>query len=191
MSDLSFTLFETAIGRSAIVWGNSGIRRTLLPETDEGETRRLVGKLFPDAAERSPAAEIAATIEGIQALLDGAREHLREAPLDMTGIEPFPKRVYEALRHIGPGETITYGALAKQVGSEGEARAIGAVLGRNPFPIIVPCHRVLAAGGKAGGFSAPGGVATKLVMLTRERARTAKSPGLFDDIGLPLATRQP
>ncbi|MBZ9939339.1 methylated-DNA--[protein]-cysteine S-methyltransferase [Mesorhizobium sp. BR1-1-16] len=191
MSDLNFTLFETAIGRSAIVWGAGGIRRTLLPEAEAAETHRLVMKLFPASSEIEAEGDIAATIVAIRALLEGGREDLREAPLDMTGVEPFPARVYEALRRVGPGETITYGALATKVGADGEARAIGAILGRNPFPIIVPCHRVLAAGGKAGGFSAPGGVATKLVMLTRERARTADAPGLFDGIGLPLAAKRP
>ncbi len=189
MADLSFTLFETAFGRAAIAWGPGGIRRTLLPEAEEGATRRLLARLLPDAVEAEPEGEMAAVIAAIRSLLGGGRDDLGMARLDMAGIEPFPAAVYAELRKVGPGETLTYGALAERVGAAGQARAIGAILGRNPFPIIVPCHRVLAAGGKAGGFSAPGGVATKLLMLTAEQARTSEAPGLFDSFALPLATR--
>ncbi len=190
MSDLRFALFGTAFGRAAIAWGPGGIRRTLLPEAEEGATRKLMARLLPEAVEAEPEGEIAVVVAGIRSLLEGGRDDLRSAPLDMAPVEPFPAAVYAELRTVGPGETLTYGALAERVGAAGQARAIGAILGRNPFPIIVPCHRVLAAGGKTGGFSAPGGVRTKLLMLTAERARTAAAPGLFDDLALPLAARR-
>jgi methylated-DNA-[protein]-cysteine S-methyltransferase len=182
-------LFETVLGRAAIVWGPRGIRRTFLPEPEEPALRRLLATLYPDAEETAPEGEIATTIAAIRSLLSGGPDDLRAAPLDMAEIGAFPARVYAALRLVGPGETITYGELAARVGSAGEARPVGAILGRNPFPIIVPCHRVLAAGGGVGGFSAPGGVSTKLRMLTAERARTSAAPGLFDGMDLPLAMR--
>lgn len=185
-----FSLFETALGRAAIVWGPAGIRRTLLPERDAGRTRALVEKLFPGIAEGEPAGAVAAAVAGMQALLDGGGGDLRAAPLDMAGVAPFAARVYAALRLVGRGETVTYGALAGRIDAPGEARAVGAALARNPFPVIVPCHRVLAAGGRPGGFSAPGGVATKLAMLTREQARLGDGAGLFDGMDLPLALRR-
>ncbi len=189
MTEHAYCLFETALGRAAMLWGPRGIRRTFLPEAEEPALRLLLAKLYPDAVETVPAGAIAEAIAGIRALLSGGKEDLRAAPLDMTGIGAFPARVYEALRLVGPGETVTYGELAARVGAAGEARPVGAILGRNPFPIIVPCHRVLAAGGGVGGFSAPGGVRTKLAMLTAERARMGAGPGLFDDMDLPLAMR--
>ncbi len=189
MTELAYSLFETALGRAAVVWGPRGITRTFLPEAEDPALRRLLAKAYPDAAETEPEGEIAEAIAGIRSLLSGGRDDLRAAPLDMSGIGAFPARVYEALRLVGPGETVTYGELAARVGAAGEARPVGAILGRNPFPIIVPCHRVLAAGGGVGGFSAPGGVRTKLVMLTAERARTSAAPGLFDGMDLPLAVR--
>ena len=195
MSDLRFMLVATALGRAALVWGPAGIRRTFLPEAEEAATRRLVAQLYPAAIETAPDKEIAGIAQAIAALIGGQHDgavaaRLEHAPLDMAGIEDFPGAVYAALRKVGPGETVTYGELAERVGRAGEARAIGAILGRNPYPIIVPCHRVLAAGGKTGGFSAPGGVRTKLLMLTAERARTSAAPGLFDGQDLPLAVRR-
>ena len=107
----------------------------------------------------------------IVALFEGARDDLRDLPLDTRSVPPFHLEVYEATRRIAPGETCTYGEIAKAIGSPGAARAVGGALGKNPFPIVVPCHRVLAAGGKSGGFSAPGGVDTKWRMLALEGAK--------------------
>jgi methylated-DNA-[protein]-cysteine S-methyltransferase len=98
----------------------------------------------------------------------------------MDALPEFDRRVYEVARGIAPGATLSYGEIAARLGERGLARDVGQALGRNPFPIIVPCHRVLAAGGKAGGFSANGGVTTKLRLLTIERARTSDAPTLFD-----------
>src|SRR6516164_1571350 len=108
---------------------------------------------------------------------------LSAAALDMDGVAEFDRRVYEVARSIAPGATLSYGEIAARLGERGLARDVGQALGRNPFPLIVPCHRVLAAGGKAGGFSANGGVTTKLRLLTIERARTSDAPTLFDGDG--------
>lgn len=182
--------FGTGLGVAAIVWGEAGIRRTMLPEREAVATRAIVARLYPDASEAAPPDAVAKAVADIVALVDGARPHLRDAPLDMSAVEPLARDVYVALRLVGPGETTTYGALAETIGRKGEARAVGAALGRNPFPVIVPCHRVLAAKGALGGFSAPGGQATKLELLNRERARISDAPGLFDALDLPLATRR-
>jgi methylated-DNA-[protein]-cysteine S-methyltransferase len=107
-------------------------------------------------------------IDQIVALLRGEPSDLEGITLDMDDVPPFRRRVYEVVRSIPPGETMSYGEVAEEVGSPGAARAVGQALGRNPFAIVVPCHRVLAAGGKAGGFSANGGVSTKLRMLAIE-----------------------
>ncbi|MCX5480180.1 methylated-DNA--[protein]-cysteine S-methyltransferase [Kaistia geumhonensis] len=187
---IRFALFDTPLGRSAIVWGADGIRRTLLPERDPATTLQLLRRMFPEAEPGEPTGAVAAAAAGMRSLLEGGREDLREAPLDMSGLDRFSVAVYQALRTVGPGQTITYGALAERAGAPGAARAVGVALGRNPFPIIVPCHRVLAAGGRTGGFSAPGGVVTKLEILTRERARVGETAGLFDDLGLPLSLRR-
>jgi methylated-DNA-[protein]-cysteine S-methyltransferase len=105
---------------------------------------------------------------------------LLDLPLDMEGVPPFHRRVYELARAIPPGEVLTYGEVARRLGDPGASRAVGQALGHNPYAPVVPCHRVLAAGGRSGGFSAEGGAATKLKMLEIERARFGGAPGLFD-----------
>ncbi len=119
-------------------------------------------------------------IDGIVALLHGEAGDLSAIELDMDGVPPFHRRVYALARTIAPGETMSYGEIAAQLGAAGSARAVGQALARNPFAIVVPCHRVLAAGGKVGGFSANGGTTTKLRLLSIERARTGDAPTLFD-----------
>lgn len=185
MNGPAFTLFDTGIGRCGIAWGERGIVAVQLPEAREAETRaRLVGR-FPDAREADPPGEIAAGIDAIVALLRGEARDLSGIVLDMDGVPEFHRRVFAVARAIAPGATMTYGEVAARLKEPGAARAVGQALGRNPFPIIVPCHRVLAAGGGAGGFSARGGVATKMRMLSIEKASTGNAPGLFDH--LPLA----
>jgi len=162
-------VFETAIGRCGIWCGVRGITRVQLPDPPSprggfGET----GAGGVDVVEPPP--EVAHAIEGITALLRGEPIDLLDVVLDMDGVPEFHRRVYERTRQILPGETRTYGELATALGEPGAARAVGQALGRNPFPIVVPCHRVLAAGGKSGGFSAPGGVTTKMRLLEIEGA---------------------
>ena len=170
MAAQGFALFDTAIGRCGIVWGRRGITGVHLPEGSDAEARARVARWFPEAREGSPPAVAKAAIEAIGALLRGEASDLSKVKLDMDGVPPFHRRVYEAARAIAPGATLSYGEIAARIGTPGAARAVGQALGRNPFAIVVPCHRVLAAGGKAGGFSARGGVTTKLRMLTIESA---------------------
>ena len=176
-----FTLFDTTIGRCGIAWGNRGVIGVQLPETGgEGRTRARVLRRLAGARETAPPPLVQEAIDRILDLLRGAASDLSTVALDMDGVPEFDRRVYAVARGITPGATLSYGEIAARLGERGLARDVGQALGRNPFPIIVPCHRVLAAGGKAGGFSANGGVTTKLRLLTIERARTGDAPTLFD-----------
>jgi methylated-DNA-[protein]-cysteine S-methyltransferase len=181
MEEGGHALFDTAIGVCGIAWGAAGVVAVQLPEADAARTRtRLLKGLPPLPEEPSPPAEVQLAIEGVQALLNGEARHLREIPLDMARLTPFQRDVYAIARAIDPGHTLTYGDIAKALGDLGLARAVGQALGHNPFAPVVPCHRVLAAGARSGGFSAAGGVDTKLRMLQVERARFGDEPGLFD-----------
>jgi methylated-DNA-[protein]-cysteine S-methyltransferase len=135
---------------------------------------------WPDAHEEPPPPAAQHAVDGVVALLSGAAVDLSAVPLDMERVPAFERRVYEVARTIPPGQTLTYGEVAARLGDPGAAREVGQALGRNPFAVIVPCHRVVAAGGKTGGFSATGGVTTKLRLLEIERARMGSEPTLFD-----------
>jgi methylated-DNA-[protein]-cysteine S-methyltransferase len=176
----AFTLFDTAIGACAIAWGERGVVGIWLPEPDAAATRRRISRRLPHAPEAAPPPEIQRTIEEIVNLLAGVPMDLTGIPLDMNGVPEFNQRVYAIAREIQPGRTLGYGEIAARLGDPSQARAVGQALGQNPFPIVVPCHRVLAANGKTGGFSAPGGVSTKLRLLEIERARASAIPTLFD-----------
>jgi methylated-DNA-[protein]-cysteine S-methyltransferase len=175
-----FALFDTAIGPCGIAWGGQGVAGVQLPEVGEPETRARMLQRFPAAGEAPPPPEIQQTIERIVALLCGMSSDLSGVALDMAHVPAFHRRVYEVARTIPPGMTLSYGDIAARVGAPGAARAVGQALGRNPFPIVVPCHRVLAAGGKIGGFSAQGGVITKRRMLAIEGARLNGAEPLLD-----------
>lgn len=167
---LGFLLFDTAVGRCGVIWSERGLVGAQLPESNARETRARIRHRFPEAREVSPPPNAQRARDGIVALLRGEARDLSDIVLDMRLTPPFHRRVYEAARAIAPGETLSYGEIATRVGAPGAARAVGQALGRNPFAIIVPCHRVVAAGGKLGGFSANGGVATKLRLLAIEGA---------------------
>jgi methylated-DNA-[protein]-cysteine S-methyltransferase len=184
-----FILFDTAIGACAIVWGDDGVIGVLLPEKSENETRARIVRRYPDVAEAAPPPRIAAAIADIVALLSGESKNLSHIALDMARIPEFHRRVYAIAQTIPPGATMTYGEVATKLGDRALAQRVGQALGKNPFPIIVPCHRVLAASGSTGGFSAPGGVATKLRMLSIEGARTTDQPMLFDRLDLAARPR--
>lgn len=186
---ISFVLFDTAIGRCAVAWSARGIVTVLLPEHDDAALRARLLRRHPGAQEAAPPGNVAQAIGGIAALVAGEPRDLTYVVLDLTGVPDFNRRVYAAARTIKPGETLTYGVIAAQLG-EPDARRIGEAMGRNPCPIIVPCHRVVAAGGKTGGFSAPGGAATKRRLLAIEGA-AAEEPTLFDQCGgLEYAVRR-
>jgi len=185
--DQRFALFETAIGPCAVVWTARGICGVQLPEKDAAATRARVQRRHPAAVEAMPGAEARRAIDGIVALLAGERRDLADVALDTQALPEFNQKVYAIARAIPPGETLTYGEIAARLGDRTLARAVGKALGENPIPLIVPCHRVLAAGGKSGGFSAAGGVVTKLRLLTIEGAEP-NGPTLFEH--LPLAARR-
>lgn len=161
-------LFDTAIGRCGVAWSGRGLVVVQLPERDDATTLARVRRGAPDAVETPPPPAIRAAIDGIVALLAGGRTDLTGVPLDLDGVPPFHRRIYDVVRAIPPGATLTYGEVAARAGEPGAARAVGQAMGRNPVPIVVPCHRVLAAGSRPGGFSAPGGVATKRRLLAIE-----------------------
>jgi methylated-DNA-[protein]-cysteine S-methyltransferase len=193
MPAYSFTLFDTTIGRCGIAWSDHGIAAVQLPEASELKTRARLLRRCPGARDAPPPIDVQCAIDGIVALLRGEASDLSAVALDLDGVEPFARRVYEVARTIGPGATLTYGEIAARLGERGLARDVGQALGQNPFPLIVPCHRVLAAGGKAGGFSANGGVATKLRLLSIEGARLTDAPTLFDGdraFGLAIKPRR-
>jgi methylated-DNA-[protein]-cysteine S-methyltransferase len=173
----AFTLFDTPIGRCAVAWNARGIAGVQLPEARDARTRARLVERFPGAREETPPDEVARAVDGVSALLRGERLDLSDVPLDLDGVPPFYRRVYETARGIPPGSTLTYGELAERLGKPGAARAVGQALGKNPFALVVPCHRVLAAGGRVGGFSAAGGITTKLRLLAIEGAHGAA--GLF------------
>ncbi len=179
MSTTCFALFDTPIGACGIAWGDRGITATWLPEADSVALRGRITRRLRGACEALPPDEVRRVVEGIVALLSGTSSDLSAAPLDMDGLPDFHRRVYEAARSISPGQTLTYGEIARRLGDPSQARAVGQALGANPFPILVPCHRVLAANGKTGGFSAPGGVSTKLRLLEIEGASATAIPTLF------------
>ena len=180
MTDHSFTMFDTAIGRCAIAWGPRGINAVQLPMGIEDKTRARIRQRYGDIPEAAPTAEVQSAIAGIVELLAGKPNDLTDIVLDLEGVPEFNRGVYDIARSIPPGKTLTYGDIAKRLGGVELSRDVGQALGRNPCPIVVPCHRVLAAGGKPGGFSANGGVATKLKMLAIEGAVVNHTPNLFD-----------
>lgn len=168
MQEAHFTLFETPVGRCGIVWNERGVAGVQLPEARVAATRARLVERFPNARESQPPPRVANAIAAIVALLEGRPSDLRSIALDFDRVPPFHRKVYEAARALAPGSTLSYGAIAQRVESPGSARAVGQALARNPFAIIVPCHRVLAAGGKPGGFTARGGVETKRRLLALE-----------------------
>src|SRR6185437_9803892 len=186
---LGFCLFDTAVGPCGIAWSAAGVKGVHIPETDAEKTRARLQRRFPDAVEADPPAAVADAIAGVRALVGGEKRDLSGVGLDLSDVPDFPRRVYAVARTVGPGETITYGEIAARLGDPAAARAVGEAMGRNPFGIVVPCHRVLAAGGKLGGFSANGGVQTKLKLLEIEGAPVGEPAPLFG--GLPLAVKPP
>ena len=183
MTAHGFTLFDTAIGRCGIAWSERGIVGVQLPESREAETRARLLLRHPGAIEATPPLDVRRVLDNIVALLAGEAADLSVAVLDMNRVPPFHRRVYDVARAVPPGATLSYGEIAKQMGADGSARAVGQALGRNPFAVVVPCHRVLAANGKIGGFSANGGIATKLRLLSIEAARASGQGALFEGDG--------
>lgn len=179
MTAVGYTLFETAIGRCGIAWSEGGVVLVQLPEQSEEATRARIVGCFPGVDETTAPADLQRAIDGIVSLLCGEPIDLSTVKLDMEGVPAFHRRVYDVARRIPPGSTVSYGEIARQLGDAGAARAVGQALGRNPFVLVVPCHRVLAAGARSGGFSAGGGVATKMRLLEIEGAHAVGVLPLF------------
>jgi methylated-DNA-[protein]-cysteine S-methyltransferase len=168
MDEVAYTLFETPVGQCALAWNAGGLVAVQLPERTVAATEVRVRRRFPGAAAQSPPPAVRQAISAIVKLLRGGPDTLAAIPLDLSRCSPFHRRVYEIARTIPAGETWTYGELAARAGSPGAARAVGQAMARNPFPLVVPCHRVMGAQGWAGGFSAHGGVSTKFRLLRIE-----------------------
>ncbi|MDQ1424769.1 MAG: methylated-DNA-[protein]-cysteine S-methyltransferase [Acidimicrobiaceae bacterium] len=177
---IAFITFETAVGFCGIAWNRNGdVVGVQLPEATDAATRRRLLRRHPDGRSASPPPAVQDVIEAVVALLAGEHRDLSAVALDMSDVPDFRRRVYEVARRIPPGSTSTYGAIATELGDRLLARDVGDALGHNRFPIVVPCHRVVAADGRLGGFSANGGAATKRKLLLIERA-TSVPPSLFD-----------
>lgn len=174
-------LFGTALGPCGIAWSAQGICAVQLPEADEAATRARLARRRPSAHEQAPPANVRFATSRIIALLAGERVHFDDIALDLREVPPFNLRVYEFARRIPAGETRSYGEIAAQLAEPGAARAVGQALGQNPMPIIIPCHRVLAAGQRPGGFSAHGEIATKRRLLEIEGALAAERLPLFSE----------
>jgi methylated-DNA-[protein]-cysteine S-methyltransferase len=184
--DYGLHIFDTAVGPCGIAWGPRGVTAVSFPERDVAKTQARLQQKCPQAKAAEPPPDIRRAISDIVALLDGEKRDLAHVTVDDSAIPEFNRRVYALARGIPPGQTRSYGEIAKALGDPLLARDVGQALGQNPIPIVIPCHRVLAASGKSGGFSAPGGVTTKMRILTIEGAQPGGAT-LFD--ALPLQTR--
>ncbi|MBJ8348538.1 methylated-DNA--[protein]-cysteine S-methyltransferase [Antrihabitans sp. YC2-6] len=179
MTASDYTLFDTPIGECGIGWTGSRVVALQLPEVTAAATRERLASLTKGGLDKEPPQFVQEVIAGIRRHLAGELDDLRWAPLDTTALPPFDRKVYTVTRAIDPGNTLTYGEVAELVDSRGAAQAVGQALGRNPIPILIPCHRVLAAGNRIGGFSAYGAVRTKRTLLTIEHAPGFDDPVLF------------
>lgn len=177
----SYKLFKTLIGTCGIAWRDGHIVSTSLPEASDDATAARIARRM-EAVEGEAPEFVQDAIARIGRLLSGERVDLSDVPCDFGDADEFCVRVYEATRAVPPGRTTTYGELAVKMGDRHLAQNVGRAMGANPIPIIVPCHRVLGAKGKLTGFSAYGGVETKLKMLAIEGAQIGGEPGLFDDL---------
>lgn len=175
----SFALVDTPLGTCAIAWTAAGIAGLQLPEATEAALRAAVARKHPGFTQARPSPAASAAMDALRRLLAGEAEDLASITLDLDGIPPFHRAVYAETRRIGPGHTRTYGEIAAVLGKPGAARAVGQALGANPFALLVPCHRVLAAGGRLNGFSAHGGVRTKQRLLEIEGALPRGTGRLF------------
>jgi methylated-DNA-[protein]-cysteine S-methyltransferase len=190
MAGLGYSVFDTAIGRCGIAWGDYGILGVQLPEAREIETRRRMLREYPEARELRPPLNSEIAIEGIVALLRGQPSDLSDVTLDTHGVPPFNLRVYEFTRTIPRGETRTYGDVAARLKASGAVHSVAQALARNPYMIIVPCHRVLEAGGYADRISPNGGSISKRRLLSIEGAGSSMSKTLFEVL-LPVAPPRP
>lgn len=169
-----FSVFETRAGFCAIAWSARGIARFQLPTRTADAAERLIRRRLPSAREALPEGKIREAIAAVQRYFSGEPTDFSDLVLDLAGQDPWFTAIYAETRQLAWGETSTYGGLANRLGKGPEAaRDIGQAMARNPVPLIIPCHRVLAAGGRIGGFSAPGGAEAKRRMLEIEGVHLA------------------
>ena len=167
-----YLIFDTAGGFCGIAWNDAGITRFQLPTKSAEATERILLRHVPGAKPGAPTPEVAEAVAAVRRYFQGEETDFSGVKLDLREKDPFFERVYTMARRVGWGRTITYGALAKELGAGPEAaRDVGQAMAKNPVALMIPCHRVLAAGGKVGGFSAPGGSAAKIRMLALEGVR--------------------
>ena len=174
-----WTSFDTPFGPSGVAWNGDVIVRVVLPVEDQDELAARMRRAAPGAARGTPPAWVTRAIARMAAHLGGVLDDLQDLPV-VQAASAFERSIYSLTRAIPPGQTRTYGELAAATGDATQARAVGQAMARNPVPLIVPCHRVLAAGGALGGFSAPGGTETKHRLLQLEGAAIAAQLGMFD-----------
>jgi methylated-DNA-[protein]-cysteine S-methyltransferase len=163
-----YQLFDTAFGTCGVAWSDGGLTRVQLPERDVAATEGRLRKHGAVRADGEVPSGVADAVAQLRAYFEGAKVHFVDVVLDLGAMTEFNGRIYAALRTIVYGETITYGGLAALAGSPGAAQAVGTAMGRNPWPVIVPCHRVMAVAHAIGGFSAYGGAVTKAKLLRLE-----------------------
>ncbi|MBJ3784035.1 methylated-DNA--[protein]-cysteine S-methyltransferase [Devosia sp. MSA67] len=169
------TTFDTALGRFGIGWTDKGLARLLLPGDDDAVFLERLNR--GGATPGDPSRDITALMDQIEDYAEGAEVSFASVSLDLAGVPEFHRRAYSLLLSVGWGETLTYGDLARQLGDVGLSRAVGQAMAANPIPLVIPCHRVLASNGKPGGFSAPGGAATKVRMLALEGVEVGAPAG--------------
>jgi methylated-DNA-[protein]-cysteine S-methyltransferase len=173
----NYLIFETACGYCGIAWNDVAITRFQLPSSTEAATERNLLRRIPGATPDTPPEYVAATVAAVKRYFAGEETDFSAVKLDLTDQGEFFQQIYAAARRVGWGHTTTYGTLAKELGAGPEAaRDVGQAMASNPVALIIPCHRVLAAGGKLGGFSAPGGSSTKMRMLELEGVNLAPPP---------------
>jgi methylated-DNA-[protein]-cysteine S-methyltransferase len=186
----NYAIFDTGIGRCGIVWSEAGIVAVQLPEAREIDTRRRLYRLYPEAREQRAPLNVEIAIEGIVTQLRGGSGDMSDVTLDMTGHSAFNQRVYEFTRAIPRGETRTYDELAGQMRRAGAELSVAQAIVKNPFMIIVPCHRVLETGHYADKNSPFGGTISKRHLLSLEGTHPIASKTLFDVL-LPVAPPRP
>lgn len=180
-----YHVFETAGGYCGIAWNSVGIVRFQLPTRSAETTERNLLRRMPEGERATPTSEVSDAIGAAKRYFNGEKIDFSDVRLDLEGQDEFSRRIYAALRHVGWGNTTTYGTLAKELGAGPEAaRDVGQAMAKNPVPLFIPCHRVLAAGGKVGGFSAPGGATAKAHMLELEGVRLAPPEPAQQSLGL-------
>lgn len=180
-----YAVFDTQAGFCAIAWSDAGILRFQLPDKSAAAAERNLSRRLASARPATPPPAVAAVIAAAQRYFAGERIDFSTVAVDLAGQDDFFRRIYAAARRVGWGDTTTYGTLAKELGAGPEAaRDVGQAMAKNPVPLIIPCHRVLAAGGKVGGFSAPGGSSAKLRMLALEGVDLRPPPPAQQSLGL-------